>query len=983
MSKRILSNHNWLWPLGISLCAALGVAQAEMFDVEYRKAEETVNADGVAVKRGAEFSAVSYPVKIDVKLTDLPPAPQWQPGDPITIIPRLRGEPRLINPRPVNPVFGPDPLLEVQEAFSAQRGFDFTMPLVNIGGQSSGSNPHDANGEVGPDFFVQTINSGGSRVQFYNKADGSTVGASFLMENLPAAAGACANGLGDPIPFYDEIADRWVLTEFSTQAGRSLCVYVAQTNDPINGGWFGYQFQTPSFPDYPKYGVWHDAYYVGTNEATSSLYAMEREQMLQGLPAGIQSFTISDPAAFSFAMIPPVDHDGIDPPPASEPGIFIRHFDDEAHAPGSNNPAADQLQIWEFEVDWATPGNTQLTGPFNIDIAEIDSEQCGFTAFACYPQPGTSTTLDPLREVVMNMPKYRNFGSHEVLLGNLTTDIDGTDHGGVRWFELRRVGGGNWTLHQEGTYAPDIDDGAGAVEHRWMGASAMDESGNIALGYSISNDTNLFPSIAYTGREASDPPGVMSQTETFTIVGTGNHTSSTRWGDYASMSVDPADGCTFWLTSNYGQSGGSTALTQISSFRFANCGVSRFTLAGDAVDQQICLNPAPASLTTVNLNIGSVNGFTNPVSLALNPPPPAGFSLSLNPTTVMPPGSATLSGTVLAGTAPGDYTITVEGTATGADPDTVQVLVNIADDVPAAATLTAPGNASANVDLSPILSWSAAAQALEYAVEIATDAGFGNIVYQATVDGTSHQVATTLASSTLYFWRVTAGNQCGDGVASSTFNFTTQPLPGDCPAGVGPNVLFSDDIEGGVNGWTSEGTENTWQISTDRPLSGLSSWHAEDVPMISDQRLISPAFTLPGVDQLPISISYQNWQQIEQQNATNCWDAAILEISTDDGATWTQLESELLTQPYDGVINDFTGGPNPLANLNGWCGDPRDWTRSVVDLNAFAGQTVRIGFRLGTDGTVGREGWYIDDVEVQSCPSSDTILMDGFEELVF
>lgn len=969
--------------LGIgSALAVMSAAQAELLDVQYSKSVPGVNAQGIPTLTGADFSAVAMPVKIDVKLTDLPAVHEWEPGDPIVTIPRLRGEPQILNPRPVNRVTGPDPLLQIQEDFGQVLGFDFTVPLVNIAGQSSGSNPHDANGEVGPDYFVQTINgAGGSRVQFYDKTTGAPVGPAFSLSSLPGAAGACSTGLGDPVPIYDEIADRWVLTEFSSQAGRSLCVYVAQTNDPINGGYFGYQFQAPSFPDYPKYGVWHDAYYVGTNETSSALYALDRTAMLAGQPASMQRFTITDPAAFGFAMIPPVDHDGDTNPPASEPGIFIRHFDDEAHSPGSNNPNNDRLQIWEFDVDFQTPGNSAITGPIEVNIAEFDSEQCGFTAFACFPQPGTGTTLDPLREVVMNLPKYRNFGSYEVLVGNLTTDVDGTDHGGVRWFELRRNPGGSWALHQEGTYAPDVDDGAGAVEHRWMGASAMDSSGNIALGYSLSNDTNIFPSLAYTGREAGDPLGVMSQAETTAIAGTGNHTSSTRWGDYASMSVDPADGCTFWFTSNYGQSGGATALTQITSFRFANCGTPRFTLNGDNLEQQVCLMNPPVSLAPINVAVGSVAGFSNNVTLGFNPAVPAGFNANVSPTSVLPPGNATWNTMVNAGTAAGDYVLTLEGTATGADPSSLQLMVNLADTLPPAAALQMPANGAVNQPVNPQLSWSAAAQANNYLVEVATDMAFTNVVYSAMSVGTSHTVAMTLNTSTIYYWRVRSANQCGDGAVSNVFSFTTIPAPGDCPAGATTNFSFQDDVEGGTNGWTTGGTASTWAISTVRPFGGSNAWHAEDSASISDQQLVSPAITLP-VDELPISLSYWNFQQIERDNATQCWDGAILEITTDGGTTWTQLDEELLSDPYDGTINNFNGGPNPLANLRGWCGDPEDYTRSVVDLNAFAGETVQFRFRLGTDGSVGREGWYVDDIQVQSCLSSDVVLEDGFESIV-
>ena len=81
--------------------------------------------------------------------------------------------------------------------------------------------------------------------------------------------------------------------------------------------------------------------------------------------------------------------------------------------------------------------------------------------------------------------QFRNFGSHQSLLGNFVTDATGGDVGGVRWFELRNTGGG-WGLHQEGTYSPDDD-------NRWMGSIAMDGLGNVALAYNVSNATNVFP----------------------------------------------------------------------------------------------------------------------------------------------------------------------------------------------------------------------------------------------------------------------------------------------------------------------------------------------------------------------------------------------------------------------------------------------------------------------------------------------------------
>jgi hypothetical protein len=159
--------------------------------------------------------------------------------------------------------------------------------------------------------------------------------------------------------------------------------------------------------------------------------------------------------------------------------------------------------------------------------------------------------------------QYRNFGTHETLVGNFVTDVDGTDHGGIRWFELRKTGAGPWTLFQEGTYAPD-------TAHRWMGSVAMDKDGNIALGYSVSSNT-VFPSIRYAGRLASDPPGTLPQGEVSVIEGTFSQTGPTRWGDYSAMVVDPADDCTFWYTNEYVATVSGNWGTRIASFRFPSC----------------------------------------------------------------------------------------------------------------------------------------------------------------------------------------------------------------------------------------------------------------------------------------------------------------------------------------------------------------------------------------------------------------------------
>ncbi|MGB0515249.1 MAG: hypothetical protein ACPGJE_10460, partial [Wenzhouxiangellaceae bacterium] len=342
-------------------------------------------------------------------------------------------------------------------------GSSFDTPLVNRdGGGFSGVNPPDTIGDVGNDFFIQMINgssgSGGTRVLILDKTDGTTVN-DFNLGALATGSGTgCTNGRGDPIVMFDETVDngigqptgRWFLSEFTSS---SYCVYISETSDPTAGTWFLYEFTSASgnLPDYPKWGVWPDAYYIGANENAGSIpgagrtvYAFDRENMLLGLttrPA--QVFEAPPLAGFGFQMLQPADWDGLNPPPPGAPGLFFRHRDDEVHNAGSSNPTQDFLEIWEFAVDWDTPGNSTFTGPTNLGVEDFESELCGLTAFECAPQPPTgsdpSVGLDPLREPVMWRAQYRNFGSHQAIVNTWVTDAVGgaADVHGVRWAELR------------------------------------------------------------------------------------------------------------------------------------------------------------------------------------------------------------------------------------------------------------------------------------------------------------------------------------------------------------------------------------------------------------------------------------------------------------------------------------------------------------------------------------------------------------------
>jgi hypothetical protein len=239
-------------------------------------------------------------------------------------------------------------------------------------------------------------------------------------------------------------------------------------------------------------------------------------------------------------------------------------------------------------VDWVNPLSTTLTGPINIGTAPFDPDLCGGSR-NCIPQPGTAVRLDTVSAGrFMHRMAYRNFGDHESLVASTAVDVDGTDHAGIRWYELRNPQG-TPEIYQQGTYAPDAD-------NRWMPGISQDKDGNIAIGYSVAS-TVTFPSIRYAGHLTTDPLGVMGQGEATLIAGTGSQTSASgRWGDYSGMVTDPTDDCTFWVTNEYiATTGNAPWRTRVGSFKFPQCGATTPTptVTGTPPTATPTMTPAP------------------------------------------------------------------------------------------------------------------------------------------------------------------------------------------------------------------------------------------------------------------------------------------------------------------------------------------------------------------------------------------------------
>ena len=910
------------------------------------------------VLRGAETIEAAMPTAFNGDLRDLPPVEEWKPGDPIKEIPRRHHRPARIVPPPAAPQI--DPLLEVQ-ARAPQRVLD--PPILNFAGQGfTGVNPPDTVGDIGLAHYIQSINgNSGALFTVYNKADGSVAAGPIAMESL--GTGNCANGLGDPVVLFDQLASRWLLSEFSS-AGNRLCVYISQTSNPVSGGWFAYQFTAPGFPDYPKYGVWPDAYYASSNESSPAVYAFDRAQMLVGGVATAQRFTAPDLAAFPFQALIPADADGATPPPVGAPNPFMRHRDDEAHNP-PGTAGQDFVEIWEFHVDWTTPASSTFTGPTNIAVAEFDSELCGFTSFSCFPQPGVGTAvLDPLREVVMNRLQYRNFGSHQTLVGNFVTDVDGTNHGGIRWFELRNTGSG-WGVHQQGTFAPDI-------HHRWMGSAAMDGSGNLGVGYSVSSTTQ-FPSLRFAARLSGDPLGTL-QGEVSVIAGTAAN-SSNRWGDYAALAVDPVDDSTFWFTSMY--SPASSWATRIATFKLCTPGGAPVIgTAVAAAANRIDVTWSDGAPSSDSFNVYRANGScAAPGPFAKIAGPVPGFLYQ--DTTVSGGSTYAYRVTGLLSLCESPPSGCVEATATGA--------CTLAPLFAGLQTVTNSHLAGCTLDLA----WSAATSqcgaGVTYNVYRSTAAGFtpsvGNRIATGVV-GTTYQDASTLDNGQTYYYVVRAVDTLNANEEGNTTERSSAPTGPFAPA------TITDTFEGALSGggfdnagWShsalSGGTD--WAWSSAQSQTPTHSWFADSRPVVAERVLVSPSFA-PGA-----SSTLSFWHTFAFEDGADCFDAGTLEVSTNGGSTWSVVPDVAFTAGgFNGTVRADSG--NPLGGKRAWChGTIGPMVHVTANLGSFMPATdVKLRWHAAEDQSVEATGWFFDSVTlanvgVAGACTNGLIFTNGFE----
>jgi PKD repeat protein len=730
---------------------------------------------------------------------------------------------------------GPDP---VWQRVMGSPNREERAPVVNFSGQPSPYYPPDCNGTVGPNHYMQTINT---VYAIYNKTGTLVAGPSDMNTLFTGVTGASCND-GDPLVLYDEQASRWLAVEFSLCGSNDyMLVAVSTTNDPT-GTWYKYSFDVADTPDYEKFGIWRDGYYMATNNSSGNdIYVFERSKMLLGLTAQAVGFDNPNrPTTIDgFVCVPPLDNDGTFAA-AGEPGLFIA-FNDDAIGGGS-----DQLWIYELAVNWTTPASSTFSRVQQLGVAAFDSNFG--TDWYNITQPGTTMQLDAIPMVIMNPPQYRNFGTYETIVCCHTVDVDATDHAGIRWYELRRVSSGNWTIRQQGTYAPDGNS-------RWMGSIMLNGYNEIGLGFSVSSST-VYPGIRYCGQSSTAyaaANSTMDIAEEIIQTGAYNQTAYERWGDYSALQIDPSDDHTFWFTSEYCGSG-STRLTKIASFALS---ATPLTANFSASPTTVC---AGGQVTYTDQSLGSPTswswtfpGGTPATSTAQNPivtyNTSGVYNVSLTVTNASTNNTITKSNYI---------TVTVISADFSGTPTTVYL----------GNTVTFTDNSTC----SPT-SWS-------WSFPGGTPS-----------TSTSQNPTVTYNTEGLYSVTLTATNATGNDTETKTnyitaVNCENTPLP------------FSEDFSDGVipNCWTQvdhQGNGQIWQfnnpgsrtINTTTGSNGFAILDSDHYGSGYTQNadLVSPGFNFSAYT--TVNLSFQHYYYHYTGSS------ATLSYSINGGSTWTTLQT--------------------------------------------------------------------------------------------
>ncbi|MFN6964414.1 MAG: FG-GAP-like repeat-containing protein [Pyrinomonadaceae bacterium] len=839
--------------------------------------------------------------------------------------------------------------------------------------------PPDMNGDVGPGHYVQAVNAA---LRIYDKS-GRPVTPAFKISDLFAQLNTTCSRRSDglPIVLYDPLADRWMISQYciAFPPFRQL-IAISKTGDPT-GQYYLYEFVMPNVKlnDFSKFGVWSDAYYMSTEEyfgsdyVSSGLFAFDRGKMLRGDPsAGYVYFSIPSSYPQRLGGVLPADLDGMTPPRAGTPGLFVGYTADEY------GDAADAVRLFDLSVDFATPANSTLTERPESPLAVAPFDPTSPPGRTDILQPSPGAPLDSGSDRLMYRAAYRNFGTWEALVFNQTvrTSPPGEPYrAGVRLYELRRTGA-SFAVHEHSTIG-------NTSSSRWVASAAQDRDGNLAVQYNMVTDEKE-PSILYTGRLAGDAPGML-RSEGELVAGSGVQKGfGWRWGDYSGMSVDPADDCTFWLTGEYYTQESEdfsdyTWLTRIGRFKFSEC------------------TPAPRGRLVVSL-IDDATGRAidnSPVELYrggdLASVPFVRYTRTQQPTETMliPPGQYTIVGRAR-GYGSASAAVTV---ADGGPQQTIELRLRPVPVIENAAVTFSAESCAIDQTAEP-------GETVTVNVPLRNTGAGAATSLVATLERTGGVIAVGPPQN---YGALTAGGPA----VTRPFSFTVSPTV-RCGDPVTLRLTLTDNgepvgrveirLESGAvryalresfdrvaagrlpEGWASSatGAQQLWRVSSARRDSAPNSIFSPDPNQVGLNELTTPIFRVSTAN---ARLTFRNWYELETTFLRNrLYDGSVLEIRIGDGGQWQDILAAggaFESGGYDGTIDSCCS--NPLGGRLGWSGrsgvnETSEFITTAVRLPASAaGQNVQLRWRVGTDVGTFREGQYLDDVAVAdgyscSCP---------------
>jgi hypothetical protein len=469
-----------------------------------------------------------------------------------------------------------DPLVDLQKAAVNHPGKD---PLLVFDANTSSYTPSDPTGAVGPNHYIGGWNVG---FRIFDKTGAPLTPAASLSTIFPG------NTMGDPIVLYDAAADRFIITEFD-QSPNGFNVAVSQGPDPVNDGWYVYTSGLGSgqFPDYPKFSIWSDAYYVTANiSQTNRVFAIERAKMLTGETPQFVGFPLAGIKTSGFYSPQVFNVSNSDLPTTGNATVV--YLQDDAWS----GVSTDHLKLWTINVNWENVSQSTVSAAVEVPTTPFISVFDG-GSFSNRPQPG-GPDIDVLQATIMNQAQFHRYADHNSAVFNFVVDTDGSggELAGVRWFEMRQTADGEpWSIYQEGTYTSPNNN-----KDAFSASMAMDADGNIGMGYTTVSSTERI-AIYYTGRYAGDPLGTMTIDETLLGQSTSSNPSN-RLADYVHLTVDPSDDKTFWHIAEYFVGGRKD---RVGVFRIASAEISDVgVLSIDAPNNGILTDAEPVTVTIMN-----------------------------------------------------------------------------------------------------------------------------------------------------------------------------------------------------------------------------------------------------------------------------------------------------------------------------------------------------------------------------------------------